>query len=158
MALKQEGTVKEYQRNFELLAVPLSMVPEAVLEGNFTNGLKAEIRAEIRMHKPKGFGPIMELAQCVEDRNEYIKQAQLGVGPNKMKLNLPSPLLNSSPQSTVYYPQPVGSLTSSILASRTTTHIGSRFLAGAKGVPRSKSSLTVSYKRNGRKVQPRPPL
>lgn len=99
LALKQDGIVREHRRDFEMLAAPLSMVPNAVLEGNFTNGLKTEIQAEIRMHKPKGLGQFHDLAQRVEDRNEFIKHAQLGAGPNRLKLNFSSPNPSGNPRS-----------------------------------------------------------
>lgn len=62
LALRQEGTVRDYRRMFEVLAAPLTTVPEDVLEGNFINGLKPLIRIEVRL-KPRGLDRIMELAQ-----------------------------------------------------------------------------------------------
>lgn len=38
LALKQEGTMKDYGRMFEMLAAPFSTIPELVMEGNFING------------------------------------------------------------------------------------------------------------------------
>lgn len=73
LALKQEGTVKDYWRRIEILAAPLPAIPEDVLEGNFINGLKTSIRAKVRMLKPRGLGHIMALAQRVEDRHELLK-------------------------------------------------------------------------------------
>lgn len=52
---------------FELLASPLLDVPKHVLENNFINGLRLEIRAEVRMMKPIGLARLMEFAQWVED-------------------------------------------------------------------------------------------
>lgn len=59
LALRQEGTVKDYRLMFETLAVPVSEVSEAFLEGHFINGLKPEIRAEIRVLQPRGLDRIM---------------------------------------------------------------------------------------------------
>ena len=42
LALRQEGTVRAYIRDFEMLAAPLTKIPTAILEGNFTNGLMPE--------------------------------------------------------------------------------------------------------------------
>ena len=49
LALRQEGIVKEYRLLFETLGETVPDVPEAFLEGQFLNGLKPEIRAEIRV-------------------------------------------------------------------------------------------------------------
>lgn len=46
LALKQEGTVKEYRRKFKVLVAPLPTISDDVLESNFINGLKAPIQAE----------------------------------------------------------------------------------------------------------------
>lgn len=43
LALRQETTVREYRRDFEVLAAPSTGVPEQVLEGNFIKELKPEI-------------------------------------------------------------------------------------------------------------------
>lgn len=47
------------------MATPLPEILDEVLESSFINGLKAPIRAEIRMMKPRGLGHIMGLAQRV---------------------------------------------------------------------------------------------
>ncbi|KAK9188269.1 hypothetical protein WN944_019670 [Citrus x changshan-huyou] len=59
----------EYKEKFELLLGRLWGIPEAVLEGNFMKGLKPEIRASLRLLRPRGLGESMELAQLVEDKN-----------------------------------------------------------------------------------------
>ena len=64
----------EYRLQFELLAASLIDVPDPIQEGNFINGLKAEIRAEVRMAQPKGLGRIMDLAKRVEERNEMLRR------------------------------------------------------------------------------------
>lgn len=66
LALKQEGTVQEYQEQFELLSGPLIGLSEAVLESNFIKGLKLEVRSKLQLLRPKGLGEIMDLAQMVE--------------------------------------------------------------------------------------------
>lgn len=79
--VEQERTVKDYQRQFELMAAPLPTIPESVMEGNFMNGLSPKICAEVRMMRPQGLGHIMEIAHRVEDRNESLKRAHLRAGP-----------------------------------------------------------------------------
>ena len=54
---------------FETLVVPVSEVSKAFLEGHFINGLKPEIRVEIKVLQPRGLDRIMSMAQCIEDKN-----------------------------------------------------------------------------------------
>ncbi|XP_024017591.1 uncharacterized protein LOC112090471 [Morus notabilis] len=73
LSLHQETTVREYRRQFEMLAALLAEIPEQVLESAFVNGLKPEVRAEVRMMKPNGLGRIMEFTQRVEERNQLVR-------------------------------------------------------------------------------------
>ncbi|KAH9724928.1 Plastid division protein CDP1 [Citrus sinensis] len=56
-------------KKFELLLGRLGGLPEVVLEGNFMKGLKPEIRASLRLLRPRGLGGSMELSQMIEDKN-----------------------------------------------------------------------------------------
>lgn len=84
MALRQWGTVRDYRNCFETLASPIEEMPEAVLEGHFVNGLKPEIRAEIRVLRPLGLENIMEMAQRIEDRNQVLQGNRFGYDPSKV--------------------------------------------------------------------------
>ncbi|KAH9680268.1 kinesin-like protein KIN-7O [Citrus sinensis] len=64
-----ERTVMEYRERFELLSGRLGEVSKAVLEGNFMKGLKSEIRAALRLLRPRGLGESMELAQMIADKD-----------------------------------------------------------------------------------------
>ena len=59
----------EYRERFELLSGRLGEVSKAVLEGNFMKGLKSEIRAALRLLRPRGLGESMELAQMIADKD-----------------------------------------------------------------------------------------
>ncbi|XP_031283947.1 uncharacterized protein LOC116142668 [Pistacia vera] len=63
------GTVTEYRENFEAHAPPLHEVGEDILMGVFANGLKEEIRDEIRLTKPTSLFALMDQAHRVEERN-----------------------------------------------------------------------------------------
>ena len=52
-ALTQERTVMEYRKKFELLSGRQWDISKAVLEGNFMKGLKLEIRASLRLLRPR---------------------------------------------------------------------------------------------------------
>lgn len=63
----------EYRRWFELLASPLSEVSEKVMESTFINGLKPEVRVEVRLANLSGLTQIMEYTQRAEDRSSMIR-------------------------------------------------------------------------------------
>ena len=73
LSIKQVGIVAEYKRDFEFMSASITGLPDEVLEGTFVKGLKPEIRAKVRVLKPIGLGPLMELAQLVEEKNLAIK-------------------------------------------------------------------------------------
>ena len=61
--------MREFHQTFEAMASSLQGVLEHVLEGVFVNGLRPNIRAEVRMVMPRRLEELMEFAQWVEDRN-----------------------------------------------------------------------------------------
>lgn len=65
----------DYRRKFIELLVPLERVPEEIAKGQFLNGLKEEIKVEVRLLGPKNLDNNMDLALMVEDK--------LRVGANK---------------------------------------------------------------------------
>lgn len=65
----------DYRRKFIELLVPLERVPEEIAKGQFLNGLKEEIKVEVRLLGPKNLDNDMDLALMVEDK--------LRVGANK---------------------------------------------------------------------------
>lgn len=69
VALKQSSTVTEFREEFESHAAPLKEIGEELLMGIFTNRLKEEIRAEIRLMKPNNLFELMEQAYRVKERN-----------------------------------------------------------------------------------------
>ena len=69
---------REYLCMFELLAATLEDVPEHVQESTFINGLKPEIRSEMRMMKPEGLREVMKFAQRVEERNQSNRNSTKG--------------------------------------------------------------------------------
>ena len=85
LAMRQQGTVAAYRREFEILATPLKGISEKVMESTFMNGLLFEIRAELRLLQPYGLGHLMEMAQRVEDRNLAMRAARKPNGPNGPK-------------------------------------------------------------------------
>lgn len=89
LALKQDGTVAEFRKKFEIYSAPIPHVAEDVLENSFLNGLKPQIRADVLSRRPIGLEEIMEEAQLVEDRNIAISLSEEinGSGQNYGLLN-----------------------------------------------------------------------
>lgn len=93
----------DYRRSFIELIAPVENVPEPLALGQFLNGLKKEIRAEVRLLGPKSLEQAMELAIKVEDKTKTTQPKRLG---------LRSPNQNSSfglgrPNSTPSHLQPL---------------------------------------------------
>lgn len=95
LALRQEGSVREYRQWFETLAAPLPEIPDGILEGHFINGLKAEVKAELRVIRPSGLEEIMEMAQRIDEKNG-LGQGQWA-GPVRNKAGGFSSHINSNP-------------------------------------------------------------
>ncbi|CAH9115813.1 unnamed protein product [Cuscuta epithymum] len=72
LSLKQTGTVRDYRDEFELVIAPQINVDMEILKGIFLNGLKNEIKAELKLHNSTALNDIMDMALLVETRNEAI--------------------------------------------------------------------------------------
>lgn len=68
LAHKEEGTVTEYRLRFIELLAPLENVSEELSMGQFLNGLREDIRAEVRLLGPLTVDHAVELAHMVEDK------------------------------------------------------------------------------------------
>lgn len=79
LAVKQTGTVAEFRRKFIELAAPLEHIPETMMLAHFVNGLKDEIKAEVRMLGLYTLEQAMELALKVEEKNRV---SGYGLGGN----------------------------------------------------------------------------
>lgn len=81
LAIRQEGTIAEYRRDFELLLAPLQRLSMEALESTFVKGLRPEVKPELRLMFPNGLGQIMELVQLIEDLNTIVKRVSEYSGP-----------------------------------------------------------------------------
>lgn len=70
LAVKLTGSVTDFKRQFIELATPLERMPENILMGHFVNGLKEDIRAEVRILGIYTLEQAMELALKVEEKNK----------------------------------------------------------------------------------------
>lgn len=67
LAHQQIGSVGEYRRRFIELLAPLDRMPKEISKGQFLNGLKEEVRVEVRLLGPRSLDHAMDLALMVED-------------------------------------------------------------------------------------------
>ncbi|CAA0825704.1 Unknown protein, partial [Striga hermonthica] len=65
--IKQVGSMREYQKEFERIASRVRDWPESTLVGTFVGGLKAELAAEVRLDRPGSMRAAMESARLHED-------------------------------------------------------------------------------------------
>ena len=95
---RQLGGVDEYRRRFIELLAPLEGVPEEIAMGQFINGLKEEVRAEIRLLGPITLDHAMDLAAKVEEK--------LRIGPPRKNTAQTQtfPFLKQNPKSLNTFP------------------------------------------------------
>lgn len=99
LSTTQETTVMEYRRRFIETAAPLDRVSEAMLLGQFINGLKDDIKAEVRLINPVSLDHAMEVAIRVEEKCRLVGGKKHSVGSIKT-----GSLAFSSPYSAVGAP------------------------------------------------------
>lgn len=67
--VKQIGTVEEFRQQFIEKAAPLENIPETILMAHFVNGLREDIRVEVRMMGIYTLEQAMDLALRIEEKN-----------------------------------------------------------------------------------------
>ena len=83
LALRQWGSVKDYRLSFETLASLLEGMPKTLLEGQFLNGLKPDIQAEMRVLRPNGQWQMMDVAQRIKERNLVVQGSPSSTNQNR---------------------------------------------------------------------------
>ncbi|KAF8407600.1 hypothetical protein HHK36_006734 [Tetracentron sinense] len=71
--LRQTGTIREYQMQFEKLENRVEGWPEKALVGCFIAGLKEDIRADIKLFRPATMLATVGLARMQEDRLQKLR-------------------------------------------------------------------------------------
>lgn len=71
MTLKQEGTVREYIKDFISLASNAPELSDTVLETAFMIGLKPQIKAGVKLMEPRSLRKMMSVAKLVEEWVNY---------------------------------------------------------------------------------------
>ncbi|CAH9078190.1 unnamed protein product [Cuscuta epithymum] len=70
LSLRQTGTVRDYRDEFEMVIAPQINIDMEMLKGIFLNGLRAEIKADLKLHSSSTLNEIMDTAILIEDKNE----------------------------------------------------------------------------------------
>ncbi|CAA0841262.1 Unknown protein, partial [Striga hermonthica] len=65
--IRQTGSVRDYQKEFERLACRVRGWPESALVGAFVGGLRYDLAAEVRLERPNTMHKSMEVARRRED-------------------------------------------------------------------------------------------
>ncbi|CAA0843031.1 Unknown protein, partial [Striga hermonthica] len=74
--IKQVGSLRDYQKEFERIASRVRDWPEAALVGTFVGGLKAELAAEVRLDRPGSMRAAVESARLHEEHLVAVRKAK----------------------------------------------------------------------------------
>ncbi|KAL5542906.1 hypothetical protein UlMin_010616 [Ulmus minor] len=85
LALTQDSRVREYRWKFIELSAPLENITDELALGNFINGLKPEIRVEVRIMEPSNLGRAMDLAQKNEEKLWVTKAHKADSGSHRAR-------------------------------------------------------------------------
>lgn len=65
--IRQTGSLRDYQKEFEKLASRVHDWPEKALIGAFVGGLKTELASEVCVFRPRTYSEVVELARIRDD-------------------------------------------------------------------------------------------
>lgn len=82
LSIKQTGSVMEFRERFEMFAAPLRHLDREMVTGIFLNGLKEEIRAELKLYPLGNLAEVMDRALLLEGKNRAMR---LGKGGDEDK-------------------------------------------------------------------------
>lgn len=129
----QLDSVFEYRQGFIELMAPLQGVPEEIAKGQYINGLKDEIKSEVRLLGPISLDQAMDLSVKVEDklRSAISRSGKLSGTSFKGASSYYSGTSISSPKSSSsYYSPSAKSLSVQSQASTAPSGLFSRGLRG----------------------------
>ncbi|MFS7913536.1 putative retrotransposon gag domain, aspartic peptidase domain superfamily [Helianthus anomalus] len=76
-SIKQTGTVQEYRQEFAKRSSRVTNWPEHCLLGVFLNGLKDDLKADVRIHKPRIVYKAMSIAIEFESKVSHMKSKKI---------------------------------------------------------------------------------
>ncbi|CAA0824885.1 Unknown protein, partial [Striga hermonthica] len=83
--IRQTGSLRDYQKEFERIASRVQDWPEKALVGAFVGGLKAELAAEVRLDRPRSTRAAMEAARLHEDHLAAVRRARPSEGRTNVR-------------------------------------------------------------------------
>lgn len=118
----------EFRRKFIEMAAPLEKIPENILMGHFVNGLKEDIKAEVRMLGLYNLEQAMDLALKVEEKNR-LQVYKMGEGKTQNSVSSRTNSFNTfstfSRTSSPYSPNTQGNTSSKTLSWGPNSEAGS---------------------------------
>ncbi|KAK9068701.1 hypothetical protein SSX86_012816 [Deinandra increscens subsp. villosa] len=76
-SIKQTGTVQEYRQEFAKRSSRVTNWPEHCLLGVFLNGLKDDLKSDVRIHKPRTVYKAMSIALEFESKISHTKSGKI---------------------------------------------------------------------------------
>ena len=74
LEVRQEGSMKEFREIFEMYFELLKIMEHKYLFGLFLNGLKDEVRAELKLHSFRILEELTDMEEMVESRNKMLQK------------------------------------------------------------------------------------
>ncbi|KAD7479987.1 hypothetical protein E3N88_03123 [Mikania micrantha] len=146
-SVKQTGTVHEYRQEFTKRSARVSQWPDHCLLGVFLNGLKDELKSDVRIHKPRSVYKAVSLALEFESKIKSTRPEKKPFTPSHLRpeakpfspINQPSSLAN--PQKPE--PKPYNRLSDAEKQARYLK--GECFRCGAKYGPGHRCQAVCKY-------------
>ncbi|XP_035541724.1 uncharacterized protein LOC118344712 [Juglans regia] len=95
--IKQQGTFRDYQQEFERWANRVTGWPKKALLGAFMGGLKDDIATEVRMFRPKGLKSAIDLAKRQDEKLQRLRKSSSSVPSNTRRMGVPGPTNSTAP-------------------------------------------------------------
>ncbi|XP_052203064.1 uncharacterized protein LOC127808530 [Diospyros lotus] len=109
--MRQTGSLRDYQREFERVATQVKDWPEKALIGAFIGGLFPDIAAEVKLHRPTTMRQAIDIARLKDDQLRATRKAMAYKGPamagSSSGAPKPKPPLAPQPATSKRIPQGV---------------------------------------------------
>ncbi|XP_052179706.1 uncharacterized protein LOC127793015 isoform X1 [Diospyros lotus] len=79
--MRQTGSLRDYQREFERVSTQVEDWPEKALIGAFIGGLFLDIAAEVKLHRPTTMSQAIDVARLKDDQLRSMHKATIHKGP-----------------------------------------------------------------------------
>ncbi|KAD3640421.1 hypothetical protein E3N88_29644 [Mikania micrantha] len=104
-SVKQTGSVHEYRQEFTRRSARVSQWPDHCLLGVFLNGLKEELKSDVRIHKPRTVYKAVNLSLEYESKLKNTRPEKKPFNPTHLRPDAKPFSPNSQPSSLATYPK-----------------------------------------------------